>query len=51
LENASPSSLLHASEDYTEEEVIKMIQNGEAPPVENAKGPAGRFTCLHGKAS
>ena len=33
-------SLLHASDDYTEEEVIKIIQNGKVPPVENAKGPA-----------
>jgi mono/diheme cytochrome c family protein len=33
-------SLLHDSDDYTEEEVIKIIQNGKVPPVENAKGPA-----------
>ena len=33
-------SLLHASDDYTKQEVIKIIQNGKAPPVENQKLPA-----------
>src|ERR1019366_8524410 len=33
-------SLLHASDDYTKQEVIKIIQNGKAPPVENSKKPA-----------
>jgi mono/diheme cytochrome c family protein len=33
-------SLLHASDDYTKAEVIKIIQNGKAPPVENSKKPA-----------
>ena len=33
-------SLLHASDDYTEEEVIKIIQNGKVPPVENTAKPA-----------
>jgi mono/diheme cytochrome c family protein len=32
-------SLLHASDDYTKQEVIKIIQNGKAPPVENPKKP------------
>jgi mono/diheme cytochrome c family protein len=26
-------SLLHASDDYTKEEVIKIIRNGKAPPL------------------
>ena len=33
-------SLLHASDDYTKEEVIKIIQNGKAPPVDNPAKPA-----------
>jgi mono/diheme cytochrome c family protein len=33
-------SLLHASDDYTEDEVIKIIQNGKVPPVENTAKPA-----------
>src|SRR6266567_1348575 len=33
-------SLLHASDDYTEQEVIKIIQNGKVPPVENPAKPA-----------
>ncbi|MGD0498956.1 MAG: c-type cytochrome [Bryobacteraceae bacterium] len=34
-------SLLHASDDYTKEEVTKIILNGKVPPVENpAKPPA-----------
>ena len=33
-------SLLHASDDYTKEEVIKIIQNGKAPPLENKAKPA-----------
>jgi hypothetical protein len=33
-------SLLHASDDYTKEEVIKIIQNGKAPPVDNTAKPA-----------
>jgi hypothetical protein len=27
--------LLHASDDFTEEEVVKIIQDGKVPPVEN----------------
>jgi mono/diheme cytochrome c family protein len=33
-------SLLHASDDYTKEEVIKIIRNGKAPPVDNSAKPA-----------
>jgi mono/diheme cytochrome c family protein len=33
-------SLLHASDDYTKEEVIKIIQNGKAPPLDNQAKPA-----------
>ena len=33
-------SLLHASDDYTEEEVIKIIQNGKQPPLDNTAKPA-----------
>jgi mono/diheme cytochrome c family protein len=33
-------SLLHASDDYTKEEVIKIIQSGKVPPVENPAKPA-----------
>jgi mono/diheme cytochrome c family protein len=32
-------SLLHASDDYTKDEVIKIIQNGKQPPVENPAKP------------
>jgi mono/diheme cytochrome c family protein/nitrate reductase cytochrome c-type subunit len=32
-------SLLHASDDYTKEEVIKIIRNGKAPPLEDQKKP------------
>ena len=32
-------SLLHASDDYTKDEVIKIIQNGKAPPLEDVKKP------------
>ena len=28
-------SLLHASDDYTKEEVIKIISNGKQPPLED----------------
>jgi mono/diheme cytochrome c family protein len=28
-------SLLHASDDYTKEEVITIIRNGKVPPTEN----------------
>jgi mono/diheme cytochrome c family protein len=33
-------SLLHASDDYTKEEVIKIIRNGKVPPTENLTKPA-----------
>jgi mono/diheme cytochrome c family protein len=33
-------SLLHASDDYTKEEVVKIIQNGKAPPLDNPHKPA-----------
>jgi mono/diheme cytochrome c family protein len=33
-------SLLHASDDFTKEEVIKIIQNGKVPPVDNPAKPA-----------
>ena len=33
-------SLLHVSDDYTKDEVIAIIRNGRAPPLENAAGPA-----------
>jgi mono/diheme cytochrome c family protein len=33
-------SLLHASDDYTEEEVVKIIQNGKQPPLDNTAKPA-----------
>jgi mono/diheme cytochrome c family protein len=32
-------SLLHVSEDYTKDEVIAIIRNGRAPPLENPAGP------------
>ncbi len=33
-------SLLHASDDYTKEEVIKIISNGKQPPLEDGSKPA-----------
>ena len=33
-------SLLHASDDYTKEEVINIIRNGKQPPLENPAKPA-----------
>jgi mono/diheme cytochrome c family protein len=33
-------SLLHASDDYTKEEVIKIISNGKQPPLEDLSKPA-----------
>jgi mono/diheme cytochrome c family protein len=33
-------SLLHASDDYTKEEVIAIIRNGKVPPTENTAKPA-----------
>ncbi len=33
-------SLLHASDDYTKEEVITIIRNGKVPPLEDPKKPA-----------
>ena len=33
-------SLLHASDDYTKEEVITIIRNGKVPPTENTAKPA-----------
>ena len=32
-------SLLHASDDYTKEEVIKIISNGKQPPLEDISKP------------
>jgi mono/diheme cytochrome c family protein len=32
-------SLLHVSDDYTKDEIIEVIRNGRAPPLENASGP------------
>jgi len=32
-------SLLHVSDDYTKDEVIAIIRNGRAPPLENTSGP------------
>jgi mono/diheme cytochrome c family protein len=32
-------SLLHLSDDYTKDEVIAIIRNGRAPPLENTAGP------------
>ena len=32
-------SLLHVSDDYTKDEVIAIIRNGKAPPLDNAAGP------------
>jgi mono/diheme cytochrome c family protein len=33
-------SLLHASDDFTKEEVIAIIRNGKAPPLDNSAKPA-----------
>ena len=33
-------SLLHASDDYTKEEVVKIIRNGKQPPLEDGSKPA-----------
>ncbi|MFN7995740.1 MAG: c-type cytochrome [Bryobacteraceae bacterium] len=33
-------SLLHASQDYTKDEVAEIIRNGKVPPLEDAKKPA-----------
>ena len=33
-------SLLHVSDDYTQDEVIGIIRNGRVPPIDNAAGPA-----------
>jgi mono/diheme cytochrome c family protein len=32
-------SLLHLSDDYTKDEILTVIRNGRAPPLENANGP------------
>jgi mono/diheme cytochrome c family protein len=32
-------SLLHISDDYTKDEILAIVRNGRAPPLENAKGP------------
>jgi len=32
-------SLLHLADDYTKDEIITIIRNGRAPPLENAAGP------------
>lgn len=32
-------SLLHLSDDYTKDEIIAVIRNGRAPPLENSAGP------------
>ncbi len=32
-------SLLHISDDYTKDEIIAVVRNGRAPPLENAAGP------------
>jgi mono/diheme cytochrome c family protein len=32
-------SLLHLSDDYTKDEIIAVVRNGRAPPLENASGP------------
>ncbi|HWG19980.1 MAG TPA: c-type cytochrome [Terracidiphilus sp.] len=32
-------SLLHLSDDYTKDEILAVIRNGRAPPLENASGP------------
>ena len=32
-------SLVHLSDDYTKDEIIAVIRNGRAPPLDNASGP------------
>jgi mono/diheme cytochrome c family protein len=32
-------SLLHVSDDYTKDEVVQIIRDGKAPPLDNAAGP------------
>ena len=32
-------SLLHLADDYTKDEILAVIRNGRAPPLENAAGP------------
>lgn len=32
-------SLLHVSDDYTKDEIIAIIRNGRAPPLDNPNGP------------
>lgn len=32
-------SLLHLSDDYTKDEIIAVVRNGRAPPLENSAGP------------
>jgi mono/diheme cytochrome c family protein len=32
-------SLLHVADDYTKDEIVEVIRNGRAPPLENAKDP------------
>jgi len=32
-------SLLHLSDDYTKDEVLAVIRNGRAPPLDNPNGP------------
>lgn len=32
-------SLVHLSDDYTKDEIIAVVRNGRAPPLENASGP------------
>jgi mono/diheme cytochrome c family protein len=32
-------SLLHVADDYTKDEVIAIIRDGKAPPLDNAAGP------------
>ena len=32
-------SLMHLADDYTKDEIIAVIRNGRAPPLENAAGP------------
>jgi hypothetical protein len=31
---------MHLADDYTKDEIIAVIRNGRAPPLENAAGPA-----------
>jgi mono/diheme cytochrome c family protein len=32
-------SLLHIADDYTKDEIISVVRNGRAPPLESTKGP------------